>query len=462
MEIVFNKDENLADARLEINISLSDIEKDLNKSLKDLRQKINLPGFRPGMVPMGIAKKYIYEDALANILEKKIDDAMQDYFNRNDIFIFKPAIPVPTEKPLDLKNDQEFRFIFDLGILNFKESDIQEIITGLEKYNVTPSEEDIDLEIKRIINAYSEYRQSEKVEEDEELTIYISLRELDGEGNELENGIQKSKILKFKDLSGNLKEYLLGKDFKTDYMFKVKEIFPSTEEIQSFFEIEKEAAEDISDTFKLRILNISKMVPPEMNEDFYRKATQDKASDEAGLRDFAREMFQRRMENASKHLIEDEITKRLRNIPVNMPEKYLQKLFELEEAEKIKDMSPESENYQSIRQTFFNSAKWMTLIDYLVQKYGITANVNEVAYQTYGYFDAYMRQVGIPNNDENQINNAIVNYLKKKENYLAMEKEVFTGKIIDRLMNEAELTVKEVSSNEFLELYNHKHKDHEH
>ena len=38
-------------------IEKADYEEKVNKTLKEYRKKANFPGFRPGMVPMGMIKK---------------------------------------------------------------------------------------------------------------------------------------------------------------------------------------------------------------------------------------------------------------------------------------------------------------------------------------------------------------------------------------------------------------------
>ena len=42
---------------LKITVTEADYGEAVNKTLKDYRKKANVPGFRPGMVPMGIINK---------------------------------------------------------------------------------------------------------------------------------------------------------------------------------------------------------------------------------------------------------------------------------------------------------------------------------------------------------------------------------------------------------------------
>ena len=44
-------------AKLTVQLEKADYQEKVEKALKTFRQKANMPGFRPGMVPMGIIKK---------------------------------------------------------------------------------------------------------------------------------------------------------------------------------------------------------------------------------------------------------------------------------------------------------------------------------------------------------------------------------------------------------------------
>ena len=51
------KDQDATSARLVVNVQEADYAPLVEKALKNIRQKANIPGFRPGMVPMGLIKK---------------------------------------------------------------------------------------------------------------------------------------------------------------------------------------------------------------------------------------------------------------------------------------------------------------------------------------------------------------------------------------------------------------------
>ena len=51
-------------AVLTVQIEKADYQEKVEKALKTLRQRVNMPGFRKGMVPMGLIKKQYGSDSL--------------------------------------------------------------------------------------------------------------------------------------------------------------------------------------------------------------------------------------------------------------------------------------------------------------------------------------------------------------------------------------------------------------
>ena len=66
-------------AELTVKIEKADYQEQVEKSLKTIRQKANVPGFRPGMVPMGLIKKQYGKAVLADEVNKVLQDKVYDY-----------------------------------------------------------------------------------------------------------------------------------------------------------------------------------------------------------------------------------------------------------------------------------------------------------------------------------------------------------------------------------------------
>ena len=61
---------------LTVKLAKADYEPKVEKALKAFRQKANMPGFRPGMVPMGLIKKQYGSAIKAEEINKMLQEAV--------------------------------------------------------------------------------------------------------------------------------------------------------------------------------------------------------------------------------------------------------------------------------------------------------------------------------------------------------------------------------------------------
>lgn len=70
---------------IRLEIVKSDYADSVEKSLRSLRQKVNMPGFRKGMVPMGMVKKMYGKQALLEEVNKIVSENLFKYIRENNI-----------------------------------------------------------------------------------------------------------------------------------------------------------------------------------------------------------------------------------------------------------------------------------------------------------------------------------------------------------------------------------------
>ena len=64
-------------ALLTVKLEKADYQEKVDKSLKKLRQKAQVPGFRPGMVPMSLVKKMYGKSVIAEEVNKALSEAVK-------------------------------------------------------------------------------------------------------------------------------------------------------------------------------------------------------------------------------------------------------------------------------------------------------------------------------------------------------------------------------------------------
>src|SRR5688500_4170468 len=116
MEIGFEKKEDLS-AEIKVSIVPADYTEVVEKALKSLKNKVNVPGFRPGMVPVGMIKKLYGKAVLSDEIGKITTDALFKYLDENKIgYLGQPLPSLSKNEIIDWDNQQNFTFYYDLGL----------------------------------------------------------------------------------------------------------------------------------------------------------------------------------------------------------------------------------------------------------------------------------------------------------------------------------------------------------
>ena len=101
---------------LTLTVETADFQERVNKTLKDYRKKANVPGFRPGMVPMGMIKKQFGEAVKAEEINKIIGEEIYKYVNDNKIKMLGEPMANESQVPVDLSKDAPYEFKFDIAV----------------------------------------------------------------------------------------------------------------------------------------------------------------------------------------------------------------------------------------------------------------------------------------------------------------------------------------------------------
>ena len=100
---------------LRVTVGEEDYREAVEKSLRDYRRKANIPGFRPGMVPMGIIKKMYGKGVLAEQAYRTASNSAFEYLQKENIDYLGDVIPSEEQGDFDFENGTEFEFVFEIG-----------------------------------------------------------------------------------------------------------------------------------------------------------------------------------------------------------------------------------------------------------------------------------------------------------------------------------------------------------
>jgi len=224
MSAVVRENMGLLTDKLTVKVSKEDYFPSFEKKLKEYSKTANIPGFRKGMVPVGMIKKMygtsIFNDEVLRSVEKKL----YSYLNEEKPDIF--AQPLPLEKDLnqlDINNPTDYDFAFEIGLKpsfelpNFAKE-------TLTKHNVEVSEEMVNEEISRMQIKGGKMTEPEAVN-NEDNVLNILVTESDKDGNKTEGGVSKENSVLLKYFTPKMQKQLMGKKVGDSIVFQLDKTF---------------------------------------------------------------------------------------------------------------------------------------------------------------------------------------------------------------------------------------------
>ena len=171
---------------LTLTVEEADYQENVEKALKDFRKKANYPGFRPGMVPMGLIKKQYGASAKMDAINKFIGEQIYKYVQDNKIQMLGEPLQHEGQDPQDLEKPAPYTFQFDIAVA--PEFSIE--LNGhnkIDHYTITVDDALIDRQVDMFASRLGSFESVDRYEDNDMLKG--DLRELDEKGNTKEGGL---------------------------------------------------------------------------------------------------------------------------------------------------------------------------------------------------------------------------------------------------------------------------------
>lgn len=413
---------------LTLTVEEADYKENVEKTLKNYRKKANVPGFRPGMVPMGMIKRQFGTTAKVDEINKLLGEQIYKYVKDNNIQMLGEPLPSDKQEPVDMEKEAPYAFMFDIAVApEFKAE-----LTGddtIDYYTITVDDKIIDQQIDVFASRAGHYDKVEDYQANDMLKGDI--RELDENGNTKEGGITvEGAVL--------MPEYIKVEDQKKLFdgaklgdiiTFNPKKAYPESDiEVSSLLKMKKEEVADLTADFSYQITEISRYVKAEVNQELFDQVYgKDVIKDEKDFREkiaeglkaqFAVDSDFKFIQDVRKYLVDkvgaltypDALLKRIMlNNNKDKGEEYVEKNYE----QSIKELT------------------WHLIKEQLVKANGIKiedADIEETAKEA---AKAQFAQYGMNNIPEEYIENYAKDMLKKRE-YI----DSFVDRSIDRKLTE--------------------------
>ena len=423
---------------LKVLVAEADYAEAVDKMLRDYKRKANVPGFRPGMVPMGIVRKMYGKGAVAEQSYRIASNSVFEYLQKEGIDYVGDVIPSEEQGDFDFENNTEHEFIFEIG----EAPKIEMELTKEDKltYNKIKIDEKMVEGYKdNYLRRYGRLVDVEKVEKDEALTVI------------LDNGEMRIEdaYVGLISMSDEERAIFLGKKVGDKMDVDVNELYKSVSQRASILQVKQEELETINPKFSLEIKQIRQFANPELNEEFFKMAfPAGNITSEEELNKFLEAEIETELKRESDYLF----TIRVRNFlmekaGLQMPEAFLKRwLFTINEGKfTMEDIEKDFDG-------FVKMFTWNYIQKHFIQSAELRVSQEEAEAEAKEFAKAQFAQYGMPSAPEEMIANFSKQILENKEQSQKIYEKLYELKVVEYVKSQIKVSNKSVSSEEFAKL----------
>ena len=423
---------------LKVLVAEADYAEAVDKMLRDYKRKANVPGFRPGMVPMGIVRKMYGKSAVAEQSYRIASNSVFEYLQKEGIDYVGDVIPSEEQGDFDFENNTEHEFIFEIG----EAPKIEMELTKEDKltYNKIKIDEKMVEGYKdNYLRRYGRLVDVEKVEKDEALTVV------------LDNGEMRIEdaYVGLISMSDEERAIFLGKKVGDKMDVDVNELYKSASQRASILQVKQEELETINPKFSLEIKQIRQFANPELNEEFFKMAfPAGNITSEEELNKFLEAEIETELKRESDYLF----TIRVRNFlmekaGLQMPVAFLKRwLFTINEGKfTMEDIEKDFDG-------FVKMFTWNYIQKHFIQSAELRVSQEEAEAEAKEFAKAQFAQYGMPSAPEEMIANFSKQILENKEQSQKIYEKLYELKVVEYVKSQIKVSNKSVSSEEFAKL----------
>ncbi|NLA15398.1 MAG: hypothetical protein GX877_02535 [Bacteroidales bacterium] len=423
----------LDDLSLQITVSMKedDYSEKVRKALQNIRRKLEINGFRKGMVPIGMVQKMYGKSTLLEQVHTVVSEGLNDYMKKEEIHIIGEPLASEDQDQINWDVDKEFSFTFDLMLAPKVEVAVNEKvkIPYVQKKITKKQKEEYK---KGLLDQHGTMVEVEKIEQDDFLKVDLQ----QGERTIVDTYLNLKTIEKKEE-----KKLFLGKTIDSTVTTNINTLLPKEAERAALLQIKPEELKDEENPeFEFTIKEIKRFVPAQENQELYDKlyGPGNVTSEEAFLERIT-EQIERNNKGESDYHFAQEVKKRLvEQAAIKLPEELLKRWlyegnegkFTMEQIEKDFPAFLEDFRWQLVREAVMKQGELKVEKDDMIESAMVMARYQ---FAMYGLVDV---------SDEHLV--------KFAESMLANEKEARNlyeraeeNKVISYIRNNVSVEIKE-------------------
>ena len=431
---------------LTMTIESADYQEKVEKTLKDYRKKAQVPGFRPGQVPMGLVKRQYGTAIKVDEVNRLMGEKLYEYVRENKIQMLGEPLPSDKQQPQDFEKDGDLTFVFDIAVA----PEFKVALSGKDKveyYTITVDDKLIDQQVQMYASQGGEFVKAEVFSGND--TITGDLRQLDKKGNTLEGGIttEAGMIMPAYIKDDKQKKLFDGCKAGDIITFNPKKAYPDNDaEVAALLKVKKEDIADMNSDFSFQVTEIRHFQPAEVNQTLFdRVFGEGNVKDEKAFREKIAEQLKAQFAGSSDYKFMQDVRAHLEKKvgKLEFPEALLKRVM-------LQNNKDKGADY--VEQNFEGSIKelaWHLIKEQIVAAQEIKVEDEDIKRVAREAIRAQFAQYGMANVPDDVIENYAEEQMKKRENLDNFVDRAVDLKLTEKLKTVVKLDEKSVTLDEF-------------
>ena len=435
---------------LTMTVEPADYQEKVEKTLKDYRKKAQVPGFRPGNVPMGMIKRQYGTAVKVDEVNRLLGEKLYEYIRENKIQMLGEPLP-NTEKQVaqDFEKDGDLTFVFDIAVA----PEFEVKLSGRDKipyYNITVDDKLIGQQVEMYQSQAGEFVKADVFSGND--TITGDLRQLDENGNTLEGGIttEAGMVMPAYIKDESQKKLFDGCKPGDIITFNPKKAYPDNDaEVAALLKVKKEDIADVNSDFGFQVTEIRHFQPAEVNQALF-----DRVFGEGNVKD-EKEFREKIAEQLKAQFVGSSDYKFLLDVRAHLEEKVGELQFPEALLKRIMLQNNKDKGEDFVEKNFdasIKELKWHLIKEQIVAAQKIEVKDEDLKVVAKNAMRAQFAQYGMSNVPEDVLENYAEEQLKKRENIDNFVDRAVDLKLTEVLKNVVKLDEKAISLDDFNKL----------
>ena len=423
---------------IRVTVGEADYGQEVEKALREYRRKANIPGFRPGMVPMGIIRKMYGKGVVAEQSYRTASNSVFEYLQKEGIDYLGDVIPAEEQGAFDFENNTEFEFVFEIGEAPAINLDLSEK-DKLTYHKIKVDKKMHDDYRSNYLRRYGRLVDAAEVTSDEALTVTLD----NGDMNVAD------AYVGLISMSEEERKPFLGKKVGDKMHVNINELYKNPAQRAACLQVKENELEGINPEFEMEITKIRKFAEPELNEEFFKMAfPQGNVTDEAGFDKLIDEQIAAELRRESDYLFTLQLRDYLvKKADLKMPEAFLKRwLYTINEGKFT--MEEIGKDFDQFLKMF----TWNYLQKHFIKADNLTVTKEEAEAEAKALAAAQFAQYGMPSAPDEMLAGYAGKILSDKEQGQKIYEKLYEVKVVEDVKSKIKVTEKAVSADDFAKL----------